>query len=318
MKGLVFDRPGELEDVVKLTELEVPSVSLTQVKVGVKARPVNPSDRFFARGVYRKKPVFPQIAGLEGSGIIVECGSRVSDFKVGDHVAFRGLNTWAEYCVVDQQALIKVDEDIPFEISCQLGLNVLTAFALLDELSLKAGDRLVLTAAGSSLASLIMQMAAYRGIRVIPLTRDPEEMRKKGNSEALQQDDPALAEKIQQIIHGEGVNGLLDAVGGKVVTAILPLMAQYGSVIAYGNYSNNEAAAVTNGILVYKNLTIKGFGIDHWTSCQTSERVRTIYRDLIHQIAEGKLKFAPATAITMEDFVSERPAANGDGKWILV
>jgi NADPH:quinone reductase-like Zn-dependent oxidoreductase len=318
MKALVFDRTGELEEILKLTELERPSISPTQALINVKARPVNPSDRFFARGVYRKKPAFPQIAGLEGSGTVVECGAEVSGFKPGDHVAFRGLNTWAEYCAVDQQSLIRVDEDIPFELSCQIGLNALSAFALLDELRLRKGDWLVLTAASSSLAGLVMQLATDMGVQVIPLVRDPEAMRKKANVEALPQDDPALAEIIQHVTRGAGVNGLLDAVGGKLVTAILPLMAQYGSIIAYGNYSNNEPATVTNGALVYKNLTIKGFGIDHWISCQPPERVRAIYRALIHQIAEGRLLLDPLPVITMADFVSGRPAAPKDVKWILI
>src|SRR5437899_12714553 len=59
MNALVFKEPGEIGHVLHLENIDAPGISPTQVLVEVKARPVNPSDIYFIRGVYRKKPVYP-------------------------------------------------------------------------------------------------------------------------------------------------------------------------------------------------------------------------------------------------------------------
>jgi len=234
MKALLFEKAGELSEMVYLSEVEKPEISASELLISVKARPVNPSDYLFVKGVYRKKPTFPQIAGLEGSGIIVECGKEVVDFNVGDHVAFRALNTWAEYCAVAQEDLIKITKEIPFEVSAQVGLNAITAVALLEDAKIKAGDFLLINAASSSVSSIIIQLAMSKGIKVIALVND---LRHKpalislGVETVFLQDDPALSQKLELITKGTGIHGFLDAVGGQIVTTVIRLMAAYSHII---------------------------------------------------------------------------------------
>lgn len=196
MKALVFEKPGLLKEVLKLAEeVPFPVIKPTQVLVAVKASPVNPADHLFTQGKYRRRPIYPQIAGLEGSGIIVGCGKSVIHFKAGDHVAFRGVGTWAEQVAIEEQELIKIDRELPFEISCQIALNGITAQGLLTEAGLKAGDFLLLNAASASLSGLILQLAAAKGIRTIALVKNlknEQELRALGVENVLLQEDPAF------------------------------------------------------------------------------------------------------------------------------
>lgn len=79
MRGLYFEKTGEPEAVIQFTNtLTKPSPGPGQVRIRVKASPINPSDVYFIQGNYRFKPVFPQIGGLEGTGIIDALGEGVS------------------------------------------------------------------------------------------------------------------------------------------------------------------------------------------------------------------------------------------------
>lgn len=322
MQAILFEQAGEPAEVLKLREIPQPTISDHQVLVAVKARPFNPSDEYFIKGIYRKKPVFPQIAGLEASGVITLTGAAVTRFKVGDHVAFRAMNTWAECCAVDETALIPVSEGIPFEISAQIPLNFLTAKGLLDEVNIQTGDSLLLDASSSALARMVIQMAFASGIHVIALVRNianAAELMELGAMTVIAQDDGQMEEKIQAAVQGMGIAGFLDAVGGKIVTKVIPLMKQYGTIVIYGRYSNEEAS-FGNGAIVYKNLTLKGFGIDRWTSLQTPERILRVYEDIVEQIKANKLHTKIGRKLTLGEFVQEYKslAETSNGKVILV
>jgi NADPH:quinone reductase-like Zn-dependent oxidoreductase len=321
MKALVFDHPGELHEAIKLKEIEEPIVGSTQVLVKVYARPVNPSDYLFAKGVYRKKPIYPQIAGLEGSGLIVACGQNVTEFAVGDHVAFRTMNTWAEYCLVDHENLVEIEWPLPFEISSQVGLNAITAIALLEESKVKSGEFLLLNAASSSVGGLIIQMAVRRGIHVVGLVNDrryKNELLPLGAKAVFSQEEEALESKLHTLTNGQGIHGFLDAVGGKVVSRVIPCMAPYGTIVVYGNLSNNEKAFFSNAAVVYKNLTVKGFGIDHWMSLQSKEVIRSFYREIVKSLHDGTLVFRQTKQVRLEEFANNKSLLSTNDKVVLV
>ncbi len=303
MKALIFETAGDYREVLKLKEIQEPEMGDHEVRIKVKARPVNPSDLMFIKGRYRRKPQFPQIAGLEGSGVISETGAQVRHFKAGDHVAFRAPGTWAEEVVVNENDLIKIGRDLPFEVSAQLPLNGITAQAVLMEASLTKGDVLLINAANSSLAGLIIQLAAAKGIRVFALVRDlknEQEIKELGAEQVLAQDDPQLNEILAQALGEIRFNAFIDSVGGGIVTRVLPYMAQYGTIVACGNMSAGKTAAIGNDQLIYKNLTIKGFGIDRWLSLNNYETIHQFYEGLVEDLYTGRLRFRKTAVVTLE------------------
>src|SRR5690349_11136368 len=96
MKAIIFKEPGSWIDKLELAEESIPEPAEDEVQVRVVARPINPSNEMFIKGVYRQKPVLPQIAGLEGAGVIEQCGQGIDTLLLGKHVAFRARSTWAE------------------------------------------------------------------------------------------------------------------------------------------------------------------------------------------------------------------------------
>ena len=291
MKSILFNKAGRAEDVLSITETDIAELQAGQVKVKVMASPVNPSDYMFINDQYRLKPQYPQIAGLEASGIITEVHVTVREFKKGDHVAFRTVGTWAEFVNVNENELIPVEQDIPFEVSCQIALNAITAHALLEWTKCKAGAYILLSAASSALAGLIVQMAKANGIRTICLVRDMESsglLYAQGAYKVLLADESDLVSRIMELTGQSGVDAFLDAVGGDILSKSFKVMRSNGMIALYGMFATIPAEFF-NSDVIYKNLTITGFGIGTWLASKSIAEKRSAFSVIIDLIFKGKL-----------------------------
>jgi NADPH:quinone reductase-like Zn-dependent oxidoreductase len=322
MKALMFDKLGRLEEALELKEVEIPRPGPGQVLVKVMASPINPSDFMYARGNYRLKPQLPAVAGLEGSGLVVATGTELASIRPGTHVAFRARGVWAEYCLVEADRLYPIASKLSFVASGQLTLNALTAYALLDELGLQPGDTLLLNAAGSSVAFLLMQLALQRQIRIIALVSpgtDTGYFPQHDDLKVLSTDTPELAQAVLAASGTrEGMRGFLDAVGGPALSELLPAMAPFGKIISYGNLSN-DIAAISTSQIIYRNLSLTGFGIDQWREKQDRERLQEIIAGLADAVAAGSLKLKPVSTVPLADWkegISRISGGNTKMVWI--
>lgn len=261
MKALVFDQAGAAESVLSLREIPRPVPGPGELVVRMMASPINPSDLFFIRGTYRFKPRFPQTAGLEGAGIIEAAGPGTSLIP-GTLVSFDARGAWAEFVTVAEASAVALPAGFSLEKAAQFYLNPFTAWCLLDAARVPAGDWLAVTGAGSAVSRIAIQLAHRRGIRVIAVVRDTtstEELRSLG-ADAVLGDSPDLAERLSAVAGEAGLRGALDAVGGKTGTAVVESLSTGGRLIVYGLLSPDETT-FHNATLIYKNLTVSGFGV---------------------------------------------------------
>jgi NADPH:quinone reductase len=322
MEAVVFKQAGEPNDVLACAETSAPVPHDEDVLVKVTARPIHPADLAFIRGQYRLKPSFPQVAGLEGVGVIIAGRPTSPLFALGQRVAFRCPGTWAEIVRVPQDRLISVPSDIPDAIACQISLNPLTAVGLLEEAAVKRGDWLLLTAATSTVSNLIASIAHGRGVKVIGLARDAARAAaaRSRADHIISVNDPNLTAALTSLSAGHGIEALLDSVGGPILPKLFGTLSAGARVIAYG-VQDREPAAVTNAMLIYSNLTWKGFGIDRWlTQISPTERARII-DELWSMIRAKTLDLPIATTFPLSQF-NKALTANGEagrnGKVLLV
>jgi NADPH:quinone reductase-like Zn-dependent oxidoreductase len=75
----------------------VPEPKIGELLVKVHATTINPSDKYLVEGYYFNVPL-PVVAGLEGTGVILQVGSENLIEWIGKRVSFKGISgTWAEY-----------------------------------------------------------------------------------------------------------------------------------------------------------------------------------------------------------------------------
>ncbi len=290
MQKIIFRETGNPGEVLTMIEEGIAMPSENEVQIKIMARPINPSDEMFIKGIYRIKPEFPQTAGLEAAGIIEFTGKHIDPLLIGKHVSFRTKGTWADRVNVPVQSIKIVPESIPFEIACQLSLNTLTACALLQEAAPTKDSWLLLNAANSSLGKQVIQMAVAKKINVIAVVRKTEQkegLLKLGARKVINAETEDLVAETLSVTP-TGTNAILDAVGGAQASLFYKILAPFAKVLIYGRLSNDPVSYL-NGDLIYKNVTIKGFGIDAWLQQQSAKEIDDAWDHIINSVVTGKL-----------------------------
>jgi len=162
---------------------------------------------------------------------------------------------------------------------------------------------LLINAGNSGVSRIIIQLAKLREIKTIVVTRNEKEaqgLNILGATEVLTSAQSGLAEKIIEITDNVGLACVLDAVGGDLLSELLHAMAPFGKIISYG-LLDKANVSYHNSTVIFKNLTITGFGIDAWLT-KKGEQVHGIYRELAAIVANPDFKMPVAAVFPMVDF----------------
>jgi NADPH:quinone reductase-like Zn-dependent oxidoreductase len=171
MKAIQYKDYGS-SAVIEQIEIPTPSIqSENDVLIQVKAAGINPIDMKIRMGFMKKiRPVeMPFIPGGEASGIIVEIGSAVSKFKVGDEViALTKTSAYAQYVTVNENSVLLKPQSLSFEEAASIGVNIGTAQSVLfTEGKLEKGQKVLIQGGGGAVGGAMIQMAKAAGAYVI-------------------------------------------------------------------------------------------------------------------------------------------------------
>ena len=113
-----------------LGEVEKPAVGASDVLIEVKAAGLNRADLVQRAGAYPPPPGASKIMGLEVSGEVVEIGTNVSRWKVGDRVcALLAGGGYAEFAAVDEGSVLSIPAGMSFEHACCFPEAMMTVWA---------------------------------------------------------------------------------------------------------------------------------------------------------------------------------------------
>jgi NADPH:quinone reductase-like Zn-dependent oxidoreductase len=141
-----------------------------QVRILVRAAGINPIDWKIMRGFMREMIPLTLPAGLGSdiAGVVDQVGAGVIEFQVGDEVLGRSLTpALSESALADPASLIAKPADISWDVAGSIGGAGGTAWAVLNQLGLKAGETLLVHAAAGGVGTFAIQLAVARGARVI-------------------------------------------------------------------------------------------------------------------------------------------------------
>lgn len=302
MNALVFNKKGKAEDVLSLEEIPEPIRKENELTIKIIASPLNPADFMFIEKQYRVQPEFPQVAGFEGTGIIFENGGD-SRYPLHSLVTFRHKNLWSEYVTIPKTKVTLLPDDFPVEKAAQLSLNSLTAWALLEQIDATPGSWVILSAGNSAVSKQVIQFARIKSIRTIALVRDisqKDELMQLGASFVTEVSEE-VSEKIKIVTKDARIPGFLDAVGGQLCSRIIPVLSAQGKIILYGLFSAEQIHFHSSDI-IFKNLCIKGFGIDAWIASKTESELNFAWQQIIREVAGEDFQLKVAATFKMEDF----------------
>lgn len=299
ISALQFEKFGDVHEELKaVTNATKPKItSPSQVLIRTHAASVNPSDLYYVGGFYKDillKP-FPASPGHEGAGLVESVGSAVTNVKVGDRVHFfeLGAGSYSQYTLInDAVNVVPIPEDVSFEAAAQLTVNPITAIAMLDTLNIKSGDTLLQTAAASSLARIVIELAKARGIKTINLVRRDEqidELKKIGADHVINFEKSDYVAEIKKLTGGKGVKHVIDAVGGALGSSLTKALDHNGTILFYGILDQKNPFSPVLGELILKGITLKGFFVGDWMADR--KKLAAAYTDIINSIKNKTLSF---------------------------
>jgi NADPH2:quinone reductase len=244
---------------------EVPKPELKPGTVVVKNHVIalNYGDVFFLQGQYLVKPVFPDIPGMEGAGVIDAVASDVKDLTPGMRVAYIGMGAYAEFTRMRASRVIPIPDGAPFEQAAAFPIAVLTAWHLIHSCHRTTADQTVLVhSAAGGVGIAAVQIACAAGARVIGTVSSDDKadlVRKFGASDVINYETQDFAAEAMRITNERGVDLILDAVGKPTFDKGLKCLAPFGHLILYGSAGGAPDPIDVRRTLFPKSQKVSGF-----------------------------------------------------------
>jgi len=266
---------------------------------------VDPTNRIWMGDVEQYMPPMKIGDVMRGLNLLVVVKSNTPQYTVGDIVT--GMGGFQEYVLgkaVEGQppAFIKLDTQVTKKLNqpltlfmSVLGMIGITAyFGLLDITNPKAGETVVVSAAGGATGSLVGQIAKVKGCRVIGIAGTEDKCKwivdELGFDAAINYKTENVSESLKKHCPS-GIDIYFESVGGKIFDAVLPLMNRYGRISVCGlisQYNSLQPHPIPTELfhlILVRRLKIQGFiCFDYYP------RMSEALRDLSQWIAEGKIK----------------------------
>ncbi|MCF7970183.1 MAG: zinc-dependent alcohol dehydrogenase family protein [Methylococcaceae bacterium] len=240
MKAVVMTKAGQ-PDVLQYTEIEEPEITTdTQVKVKIHAAGVNPIDTKVRRMAMFYPDKLPAVLGCDLAGEVIAIGASVTKFNIGDKVwaCHGGLGNeqgcYAEFSVLDQRWLSLMPKT-SYTLAAAGPLVLITAWgALFERGSLQAGETVLIHAGAGGVGHVAIQLAKIKGARVIATvstTEKAEFVKSLGADEIILYSQENVLERVNKLTDGQGVDLVLDTVGGDVFAQSIPLTRYFGRIV---------------------------------------------------------------------------------------
>ncbi len=233
MRAWVVRRLGP-PDALKLAEVDDPVPGAGEVLVRVRAIGLNFADCMARLGVYPNTPRPPFVPGMEVAGEVAALGGAVGGFRVGERVlAVPIFGGHAELVAVPATHVAPMPEDMEWDEAAGLAVTGLTAdWALTVVGRVRAGERVLVTAAAGGVGTMVLQLARARGARVLAVASTD---RKRGLALELGAEAAVGYDGWAEVAdEWGGLDLVLDSVGGRVFRHAWRLLAGDGRYVLYG------------------------------------------------------------------------------------
>lgn len=243
-RAIVIEEYGHA-DQLKERKVTLPELGEHQVLVKVKATSVNPIDWKLREGYLAQMLPwdFPIILGWDVAGEIVEIGSEVKDWQVGQAVFARPettrFGTYADYTVVDDHLLASKPDGVSFEAAAAVPLAGLTAYqALFTHGELKAGEKVLIHAGAGGVGIYAIQLAKNAGATVITTAskKNHELLKELGADQVIDYHTTDFSEVL------EDIDLVFDTLGGAVQKDSFKVLNEAGRLISIVSQPAEELA----------------------------------------------------------------------------
>jgi alcohol dehydrogenase len=176
MKAFIIDGYSK-KSPMRLGEMPKPEFRDNDVLIEVHAAGLNLLDSKVKSGEFKLILPYrmPLVLGHDVAGVVIQVGSRVRQFKVGDEVYSRApdhrIGTFAEFIAVNENDVAPKPKNVTMEEAASIPLVSLTAWqALVERAHLKKGQKVFIQAGSGGVGTLAIQLAKHIGATVATTT----------------------------------------------------------------------------------------------------------------------------------------------------
>jgi putative PIG3 family NAD(P)H quinone oxidoreductase len=275
---------------------EVPDIILEpdEVLVDIKATAVNRADLLQAMGLYPPPSGESDILGLEMAGVISAVGDQAAGRRVGDQVM--GLLSgggYAQQVAIHPQMLLQLPDNWSFAQGAAIPEVWLTAFSnLFLEGKLEPGRHVMIHAGGSGVGTAGIQLAREANAVVFVTAGSAPKLdrcRALGASLAVNYKEQNFVQEVMAVTQDQGVDLILDPVGGAYLNQNLNLLRENGRLINIG-LLGGSSAEINLGAVLGKSLRIIGTRLRSRSLAEKIEITHKFAERFLPMLEDGKLE----------------------------
>jgi NADPH2:quinone reductase len=229
-------------EVLRWEEVEAGDPSPGQLRVRHAAVGLNYIDVYHRTGLY-PLPSLPWTLGMEGAGRVEAVGEGVTEFKIGDRVAYASppVGAYAEVRLIPADRVVTLPDAIDDLTAAAMMLQGMTAQYLLRRTyRVQPGDTILLHAAAGGVGLIASQWARHLGATVIGTVGSDEKAelaRAHGCHHVIVYNRENFAARVREITDGQGVAAVYDSVGQATFMGSLDCLRRLGMMVSFGNAS---------------------------------------------------------------------------------
>jgi len=291
MKAIAIEQFGAPE-VLQLKDAPDPEVRQTDLLVRVYAAGVNRADLTHRTGGYGR-PNFGDstIIGLEIAGEVIEKGSAVIGFEVGDRVmGVVGGGAYAELARIDFRMAMQIPTQLDYVHAAAIPEVFVTAHEAMMHLArLKSGDSVLIHAAAGGVGSAAVQLAYATGTTIYATTDGSKLGRVEhlGADVAIDYKTDDFAEVVADRTKGRGVDVIIDFVGAPYFARNIASLANGGRLIQVGILGGGGQVNVALEHILYRHLQIIGTVMKSRTQPEKHDMIRRFREHWLEQFGGG-------------------------------
>ena len=304
MRAVEISKPGPPE-VLRTVERPDPTPGAGDVRIRVSAAGVNRPDILQRQGAYPPPPGASDLPGLEVAGVIDVLGSGVSEWHVGDRVcALVSGGGYATLCTAPAVQCLPIPRGMDFVTAAAIPETFFTVWTnVFDRGRLRAGESALFHGGSSGIGTTAIQLAVARGSRVFATAGSDEKCRaceQLGAERAINYRSDDFVEVVKQLTGGQGVNLILDIVGGDYIARDLAALAVEGRLVVIG-FMGGDTATIDFRRVLGRRLTITGSTLLPRSAVEKGEIATALRWEVWPLLEQGAVKPVVYRTFPLED-----------------
>ncbi|WP_296605732.1 NADPH:quinone oxidoreductase family protein [Nocardioides sp.] len=293
----VLSTTGPADVVVE--DVPEPTPGPDDVLVEVHSVGISFPDLLLSKGEYQLKPELPFTLGVDFAGTVVSGGL----FEPGQRVAgVNGYGGAAELVANPAMFTFALPDHVSFDEGAALPMNYLTAqFALAERGGLRAGETVLVHGAAGGVGTASIQVAKGYGARTLAVVSSEEKAqvaRAAGADETVLLD--GFKDAVLDLTGGQGVDVVVDVVGGSVFTDSLRCLAAQGRLLVVGFAAGQGIPEVKVNRLLLNNVDVRGVGWGAYAMMRPGY-MQQQWAELVPMLASGVVKPPVGATYDLDD-----------------